>query len=65
MAKQAMTNKKLRSLGLGGGSGIKSKLVGLALIAFVLWRVITAPVESAHFVGDVASGLVTFAKAVL
>jgi hypothetical protein len=54
MAKQTLPKFKL------GGSGLGAKLVGLALIAFVLWQVITAPLESAHFVGHVAGSLATF-----
>lgn len=45
-----------------GGSGIVGKLFGFALIAFALVMVVTAPLESAHFVGHVIGSVITFAK---
>ncbi|MBB4687219.1 hypothetical protein [Amycolatopsis jiangsuensis] len=59
MSKQAITKKALRGL---GGSGFKAKLLVLALVAFVLWQVVTSPLESAHFVGHVWDSVVTFFK---
>ncbi|MFI5605942.1 hypothetical protein [Amycolatopsis sp. NPDC051903] len=58
MAKQTLP----KGFKLGGGSGVVGKLFGFALIAFVLFMVVTAPLESAHFVGHVIGSVTTFIK---
>ncbi|MGW7534725.1 hypothetical protein [Amycolatopsis sp. NPDC054798] len=56
MAKQTLPNFKV------GGSGVVKKLIGFALIAFVLFQVVTSPLQSAHFVGHVIGSVTTFIK---
>ncbi|MFE3175552.1 hypothetical protein ACWEHA_09525 [Amycolatopsis nivea] len=42
------------------GSGKKAKLVGLVLVGLLVWRVIVAPVETAHAFDYVVSQVQTF-----
>ncbi|MCG3748898.1 hypothetical protein [Amycolatopsis sp. Poz14] len=47
-----------------GGSGLGGKLFGAGLLVFVLFMVITSPLESAHFVRHVVGSVSSFFKSI-